>query len=333
MGTEKLSDWTQSLIAHGMSPETPVAMVRWGTTGRQQTVTGTLATIAGMAVEKKLSPPVLTILGDVVKLRGKLNWFEKRPLFGRRVVVTRRSEQAGGFAQRLTELGADVLEVPAIKITRPTETDAIVDALLGLNAYDWLVFTSVNGVTAFFDIFFRRFQDMRDIGGARIAAVGPATAAKLRELHLQVDLTPDEFTAKKIAAAFEKFETIENLKMCLLRAEVANPDLPKALEELGAIVDDIAIYKTVAETEDPAGTGAALLESGADWVTFTSGSTVEHFHARFDLPKLLKKFPQMKLASIGPETSKAIRALGLEPALEAKAHTTDGLTAALLKAV
>jgi len=333
MGTEKLSDWTQSLIAHGMSPDTPVAMVRWGTTGRQQTVTGTLATIAGLAVEKKLSPPGLTIIGDVVKLRGKLNWFERRPLFGRRIVVTRRSEQAGGFAQRLTELGADVLEVPTIKITRPTETDAIVDALLGLNAYDWLVFTSVNGVTAFFDIFFRRFQDLRDIGGVRIAAVGPATAAKLRELHLQVDLTPDEFTAKKIAAAFEKFETIENLKMCLLRAEVANPDLPKALEELGAIVDDIAIYKTVAETEDPAGAGAALLESGADWVTFTSGSTVEHFHARFDLPKLLKRFPQMKLASIGPETSKAIRALGLEPALEAKEHTTEGLLAALLKAI
>jgi uroporphyrinogen III methyltransferase / synthase len=333
MGTEKLSDWTKSLIAHGMSPETPVAMVRWGTTGRQQTVTGTLATIAGLAVEKKLKPPVLTIIGDVVKLRGKLNWFEKRPLFGRRIVVTRRSEQAGGFAQRLTELGADVLEVPTIKITRPKETDAIVDALLGLNAYDWLVFTSANGVTAFFDIFFRRFQDMRDIGGVRIAAVGPATAAKLRELHLQVDLTPDEFTARKIAAAFEKFETIENLKMCLLRAEVANPDLPKALEELGAIVDDIAIYRTVPETEDPAGAGAALLENGADWITFTSGSTVEHFHARFDLPKLLKKFPQMRLASIGPETSKAIRVLGLEPALEAKEHTTDGLIAALLKAI
>ena len=268
--------------------------------------------------EKKLSPPVLTIIGDVVKLRGKLNWFENRPLFGRRVVVTRAREQAGHFSRKLAELGADVLEMPAIKITRPTETDAIVDALLELNAYDWLVFTSVNGVTAFFDIFFRRFQDLRDIGGVRIAAVGPATAAKLRELHLQVDLTPDEFTGKKIAAAFEKFETIENLKMCLLRAEVANPDLPKALEELGAIVDDIAIYKTVAETEDPAGAGAMLLESGADWITFTSGSTVEHFHARFDLPKLLRKFPQMKLASIGPETSKAIRALGLEPALEAK---------------
>jgi uroporphyrinogen III methyltransferase/synthase len=333
MGTQKLSDWTKSLIAHGMSPETPVAVVRWGTTGRQQTVTGTLATIASLAVEKKLSPPVLTIIGDVVKLRGKLNWFEKRPLFGRRVVVTRRSEQAGEFAQRLAELGADVLEGPTIKSTRPKETDAIVDALLGLNAYDWLVFTSVNGVTAFFEIFFRRFQDMRDIGGVRIAAVGPATAAKLRELHLQVDLTPDEFIAKKIAAAFAKFQSIENLKMCLLRAEVANSDLPKALEDLGAIVDDIAVYKTVAETEDPAGAGAMLLESGADWITFTSGSTVEYFHARFDLPKLLKKFPQMKLASIGPETSKAIRTLGLEPALEAKEHTTEGLIAALLKAI
>jgi uroporphyrinogen III methyltransferase/synthase len=333
MGTDRLGDWTASLIKHGMSPETPVAMIRWGTMGRQQAVAGTLATIAGLAAEKKLLPPVLTVIGDVVKLRGKLNWFENRPLFGRRVVVTRRSEQAGSFAQRLTELGADVLEVPTIKITQPKETDAIVDALLGLNAYDWLVFTSVNGVTAFFDIFFRRFQDLRDIGGVRIAAVGPATAAKLRELHLQVDLTPDEFTGKKIAAAFEKFETIENLKMCLLRAEVATPDLPKALEELGAIVDDIAIYKTVAETEDPAGAGATLLESGADWITFTSGSTVEHFHARFDLPKLLKKFPQMKPASIGPETSKAIRILGLEPALEAKEHTTEGLIAALLKAI
>src|ERR1019366_615367 len=129
MGTEKLSDWTKSLIQHGMSPETPVAMIRWGTMGRQQTVAGTLATITGLARAKKLSPPALTIIGDVVKLRGKLNWFEQRPLFGRSIVVTRRSEQAGSFAQRLTELGADVLEVPTIKITQPKETDAIVDAL------------------------------------------------------------------------------------------------------------------------------------------------------------------------------------------------------------
>ncbi|MGD0744368.1 MAG: uroporphyrinogen-III C-methyltransferase [Verrucomicrobiota bacterium] len=332
MGSDRLEDWTRSLIAHGMSPDTPAAMVRCGTTGKQKSVAGTLATIAVLAVRAKISPPVLTIVGDVVKLRGKLNWFEQRPLFGQRIVVTRRLEQAGSLVQRLAELGADILEVPTIKITAPADRSRIVDALLELNAYDWLVFTSANGVTAFFDLFFKRFRDMRDLGGARLAAVGPATAAKLRELHLQVDLTPDEALGKKIAREFAKFESVENLKICLLRAEAANPDLPRALEELGAIVDDIAVYCTVAETEDPANAGADLVEHGADWVTFTSGSTVEHFHARFDLPKLAQKFPHLKLASIGPATSKAIRALGLTPTFEAKEHTTDGLIAGLLKA-
>jgi uroporphyrinogen III methyltransferase/synthase len=332
MGTENLADWAKSLVANGMSPQTPIAVIHRGTTGRQKTVAGTLATIAALAAKEKITPPALTVIGDVVKLRGKLNWFENRPLFGQRIVVTRRTEQAGSFAQRLTELGADVLEVPTIKITTPTEKDAIVDCLLELNSYDWLVFTSANGVTAFFDIFFRRFHDLRDIGGARIAAVGPATAAKLRELHLQVDLTPEEFTGRKIAEAFKKYQDIENVKMCLLRAEVANRDLPDSLQELGAIVDDIAIYKTLPETEDHGGACERLLTAGADWVTFTSSSTVEHFHARFDLPKLVKKFPKLKFASIGPETSKTLLALGLKPTVEAKDHTTDGLITSLLKA-
>jgi uroporphyrinogen III methyltransferase/synthase len=315
-----------------MSPDTPVAMVRWGTLGKQKSVAGTLATIADLAAREKISPPVLTVIGDVVKLREKLNWFEARPLFGRRIVVTRAREQAGDFSRQLAELGANVLEIPTIRFAAPANHGAIVDALLGLNAYDWLVFTSANGVTAFFDLFFKRFRDLRDLGGARIAAVGPATAAKLRELHLQVDLTPAEALGQKIAGEFAKFESVDNLKICLLRAEAANPDLPRALEELGAIVDDIAVYSTVAETEDPANAGAELLEQGADWVTFTSGSTVEHFHARFNLPELAKKFPQLKLASIGPETSKAIRALGLTPTLEAREHTTDGLLAELVRA-
>ena len=331
MGMDNLADWTKSLIAHGMAAATPVAVVHRGTTGRQKTVAGTLATIAKLA--EKLSPPAIIIIGDVVKLREKLNWFESKPLFGQRIVVTRRSEQAGAFATRLAELGADVLEVPTIKLTHPTERDAIIDCLLELNSYEWFIFTSANGVTAFFDLFFKRFQDLRDLGGARIAAVGPATAAKLRELHLQVDLQPEEFIGKKIAEEFTKFQSIENVKMCLLRAEVANKELPDALMEEGAIVDDIAIYKTVAETEDRTGAGARLLAEGADWVTFTSSSTVEHFHARFDLSKLVKQFPQLKIASIGPETTKTIAALGLKPALEAKPHTTDGLLAALLKTV
>ncbi|HUA39648.1 MAG TPA: uroporphyrinogen-III C-methyltransferase [Candidatus Sulfopaludibacter sp.] len=344
MGTDNLDDWTKSLIAQGMSPATPAAIVQWGTLGKQKSAAGTLATIAALAAKEKIVPPALTIVGDVVKLREKLNWFEQRPLFGQRIVVTRpRGRDAvsayphfgdGGtpsFPTRLAELGAEVLEIPAIKTIPTNDKQDVVDVLLGLNSYDWLVFTSVNGVTAFFDLFFKRFQDLRDLGGARIAAVGPATAAKLRELHLQVDLTPEEALGAKIAKVFAENESVENLKICLLRASEANPDLPRELETLGAIVDDIAIYRTVAETEDRSGAGADLLENGADWITFTSGSTVEHFHARFDLPNLLKKFPQTKLASIGPETSKAIRALGLAPTLEAKEHTTDGLIAELLR--
>ena len=172
---------------------------------------------------------------------------------------------------------------------------------------------------------------MRDIGGARIAAVGPATANKLKELHLQVDLMPDEALAANIVEAFAEFETIENLKICLLRAEVANRELPEALEELGAIVDDIACYKTVPETADINGAAETFLENGADWITFTSSSTVENFHARFNLPSVLKKFPRTKLASIGPETSKALMTLGLNPTVEAKPHNLEGLVKALLK--
>ena len=245
-------------------------------------------------------------------------------------MVTRTREQASQLSQRLTELSAEVLEIPTIKIV-PTDRKAdLADALVELNSYDWLVFTSPNGVTMFFEAFFKAFEDLRDIGGVRIAAVGPATAAKLKELHLKVDLMPEEYVAEKIAGAFAKFETIENLKILLLRAEVATPELPKALEALGGIVDDVACYKTVPETEDINGAAARLIEEGADWVTFTSSSTVENFHARFDLAALRKTFPKMKLASIGPETSKAIEALGLKVDVEAKPHTIEGLVKAVV---
>jgi uroporphyrinogen III methyltransferase / synthase len=330
MGTERIGQIARRLIEHGMAAETPIAMVRWGTTGRQQSIAGTLGTIAQVAEQNQIQPPTVAVIGEVVKLRSKLNWFERRPLFGQRVVVTRSREQAGELSARLRELGAEVLEVPTIKLEAPTRREEVVEALLELNAYDWLVFTSPNGVTTFFDYFFRQFHDMRDLGGARIAAVGPGTAKKLKELHLQVDLTPEEALASSVGEAFAKFESIENLKICLLRAEVANRELPAALEALGAIVDDIGCYKTVSETEDPAGSVPQLLDGGADWVLFTSASTVEHFHERFDLPSLIAKFPHLKVVSIGPETSKALGGLGLEPKIEAQVHTLDGLLTALL---
>jgi uroporphyrinogen III methyltransferase / synthase len=332
LGADRIGQISDTLIGHGLAADTPVALVSGGATGRSQSIQGTLATIASVAGQAKIRWPAMAVIGNVVKLRTKLNWFERRPLFGQRIVVTRARDQAGQLSDRLREHGAEVLEVPTIKLEPPSQRQNLVDALLELNSYDWLVFTSPNGVSKFFEYFFKRFHDMRDLGGARLAAVGPATAKKLKELHLQVDLMPDEALGSAVAGAFAEFESIENLKICLLRAEVANRELPEALEALGAIVDDVACYQTVPETEDTTGAAALLLESGADWVAFTSGSTVEHFHARFDLPGLLTKFPQIRTATIGPETSKALAALGLNPTLEAKQHTIDGLVAALLAA-
>ena len=329
MGVERIRRIAEQLIAHGMAAQTPVALVRWGTTGRQQSIEGTLANIADAVEQAKFTAPAVTIIGGVVKLRGKLNWFEQRPLFGQRIVVTRTREQASELAHQFTELGGDVLEIPTIKIVAPQRQELVAEMIGGLGSYQWIVFTSPNGVTSFFDYFFKAFDDLRSIGCVRIAAVGPATAAKLKEFHLSVDAMPDKYVARDISKAIAAKDDLENLRVLLLRAEVANLELPKLLEEQGAIVDDVAVYQTVPETEDITGAAARLLEEGADWLTFASSSAVENFHARFPLPALLKQFPALKTASIGPETTKALVALGLKPTVEAKPHTIDGLVKAV----
>lgn len=331
MGAERVSEITGKLLAGGASAKTPAAMVEWGTLGRQRSVVASLGDLAGKAQEAGLGAPSVVVIGDVVSLHKKLGWFANRPLHGQTVVVTRAKEQAEGLTRALEESGAEVLRLPCIRIETPTDRESLVDAIAGLNQYDWLVFTSANGVTSFFEHFFKGFEDLRDLGGGRIAAVGPATAARLRELHLRVDLLPAEQTAKGLAKALAAQETIENLKVLLLRAEKANPDLPKLLSEEGAIVDDVAVYRTVFEESDPEGTAGRLQSDGVDWITFTSGSTVESLHARLDLVALSKKFPKMRFASIGPETSRAIESLGLKVAVEAKPHTEEGLVEALLK--
>jgi uroporphyrinogen III methyltransferase/synthase len=305
-------------------------MIRWGTTGRQEVLEATLETIAAEVERLQFLPPAVTVIGSVVSLRSKLNWFERRPLFGRRIVVTRARGQAEALAQPLREAGAEVLELPVIKFGPPTERQALVEALTGLGCYDWIVFTSANGVTQFFEHFFKAFTDLRDLGALRIAAVGPATAAKLRALHLNVDAMPEDYLASNISDAIAAQGSLENLRVLLVRAEVANRELPSHLEDRGAIVDDVACYRTVAETHVPAEPLASLHDHGADWITFTSASTVEHFHALCNLPGLLARFPATRLASIGPETTQALAALKLAPAIQAKPHTVEGLAAALI---
>ncbi|MGE3312296.1 MAG: uroporphyrinogen-III C-methyltransferase [Limisphaerales bacterium] len=333
MGLGQLAESTRSLIEGGMAPSTPAALIRWGTTGSQQTIEGTLSDIAQRAETAGLTPPVVAVIGDVVRLRSRLNWFEQRSLFGSRIVVTRSREQVGELARALTELGADVLEVPTIRIQPPEARQPLVEALAGIGEYDWIVFTSPNGVTAFFDALTAAFEDIRALGNARVAAVGPTTAARIREYRVRVDAVPDRFVGKAVAQAIAKVESLENLRILLARAETANRDLYDELEQHGSIVDDVGFYRTVPETDDLGGVAERLITEGADWITFTSGSTVENFHARFDLPALLARHPGIRLASIGPETSKAIRSLNLEPSIESSPHTTDGLVQALRRAV
>ena len=331
MGVERIGKIAAALEANGLPADTPAAMVRWGTMGRQQTITATLGTLAAKVAKADFKAPAVTVFGTVSTLRDTLNWYENRPLFGQRVVVTRNRREAGKLSGQIRELGAEVLEIPTIKILPPTRNEPLIEAITGIGSYDWIIFTSANGVEHFFDYFFKAFRDVRDLGSVRFAAVGPATAKKLREFHLNIDLMPKTYTAAATAKAMIAAQNVENISVLLARAESANPELPRLLEDKGAIVDDIAFYKTEPETADRNGAADDFEENSADWITFASSSAVRNFDARFGLAKRCADNPKLKLASIGPETTKALKELGLKPTAKAKEHTIDGLAAALLK--
>ena len=279
MGVERIESIAREMLANGMRSDLPVALIRWATTGRQETLVGNLENIAQRVVEKEFAAPAIAVFGEVVALREKLNWFEDRPLSGKRIVVTRTRAQAGVLTEQLRALGADVIELPTIRIEPPSDLRAFAELVQDAHAYDWIVFTSPNGVTAFFDLFYKLYDDAREIGGARIAAIGPATAQRIRDFHLHVDLQPEEFVAESIVREFRKQGGVENLRILLARAEKARDLLPKELSALGAIVDEGFAYRTVPETRDDTGARRRLLEEGADLITFTSSSTVENFLA------------------------------------------------------
>jgi uroporphyrinogen III methyltransferase/synthase len=326
MGVERIEAIAREMLANGMRSDLPVALIRWATTGRQETLVGNLENIAQRVAETGFAAPAVAVFGDVVGLRNELSWFEDRPLSGKRIVVTRTRAQAGVLSEQLRALGADVIELPTIRIEPPTDLRAFAELVQDSHSYDWLVFTSPNGVTAFFDLFYKLYDDAREIGGVRIAAIGPATAQRIKEFHLKVDLQPEEFVAESIVREFKKQGGVENLRILLARAEKARDLLPKELSALGAIVDEGFAYRTVPETRDATGARRRLLEEGADLITFTSSSTVENFMA-LGLP-----WPAgMQVASIGPVTSATARDLGLTVALEARRHDIPGLVEAIRK--
>jgi len=324
MGVERLGSITSEMLKHGVRGDLPVALVRWATTGQQETLTGTLGDIAQKVVTNAFAAPAVAVFGEVVTLRDKLNWYEKRPLLGKRIVVTRTRKQASVLSSKLRSLGADIIELPTIRIGPPTDLREFAELVQDAHMYDWIVFTSANGVEAFFNIFFKLYDDAREIGGARIAAIGPATAQRVKDFHLHVDLQPKEFVAEDVVREFKKQGSIENLNILLVRAEKARDVLPKGLSGLGAIVDEAFAYRNLPETRDPTGARQQLAKRGADLITFTSSSTVENFLS-LGLP-----WPKgMQVASIGPITSQTARDNGLKVEVEAKRHDIDGLVEAI----
>jgi uroporphyrinogen III methyltransferase/synthase len=326
MGVERLGAIAREMISNGVRKDLPVALIRWATTERQQTLVGTLENIARKVAERGFEAPAVAVFGEVVNLRLELNWFEDRPLSGKRIVVTRTRKQAGALTDQLRGLGADVIELPTIRIEPPTDLRAFAQLVQDAHAYDWIVFTSPNGVNAFFNLFYKLYDDAREIGGARIAAIGPATAQRMKDFHLRVDLQPQDFVAESLVREFRKEGGIENLRVLIARAEKARDLLPRELSALGAIVDEGFAYRTVPETRDDIGARRRLVEEGADLITFTSSSTVENFLA-LELPWP----PKMQVATIGPITSKTARDRGLDVAVEARRHDIPGLVEAIRK--
>jgi uroporphyrinogen III methyltransferase/synthase len=321
MGLVSFGEIARRLITVGRSPDTPAVAIRWATRPDQRTLMAPLGDLAERMAAAGLKPPALIIVGEVVRLREKLNWFERLPLFGQTIVITRPREQAGSLSALLTSLGAQVVELPTIEIQPAADWTPLDTAISRLESFDWLIFTSVNGVRFFTE---RLDVSQRDLRGlrARICAIGPATAASLAALHLKTDLMPAQYVAESVVAAFEKIP-LEGARILLPRAAVARDLIPKQLEKLGARVQVVEAYRTV-KPEDMRWPESVNI----DWIVFTSSSTVENFYSTFGRERL----NGVRVASIGPITSSTIKSLGIDVSVQPEEHTTHGLVKAIVQA-
>lgn len=327
MGIAAIRDIAREIIAHGRSPETPAIAVRWATRPDQETVSGTLADIADRIEAANLKPPATVIIGEVVKLHNKLNWYEKLPLYGRKIVVTRADLQSGELSEVLRELGADAIELPVIEIAPAQDPGPLDRAIEQLPGYDWLIFTSANGVRFFQARLDRSARDLRSLK-ARICVIGPATRHAVQRLHLKVDLMPEEYVAESLLKAFATVP-VSGQRILLPRAAVARDLIPEELRKLGAHVDVVEAYRTIVPEE--AGRAAGEIFGGVrkpDWVTFTSSSTVKNLVAVAGREALAG----VSIASIGPVTSETTRSHGLTVRAEARQFTIKGLVDAILEA-
>ena len=322
MGVRRLPEVAERLVTAGRDPGEPAACVERGTMPGQRTVSATLAELPAAVADAAIGPPAIVLTGPVAARREAIAWLERRPLHARRVVVTRARAQASGLAAALRALGAEVIELPAIRIVPQLDAAEVRDAVQSIHAYALVCLTSPNGVRLLFEALAAAGRDARALANATVAAIGPGTAAALTEYGIRADIVPDRSVSEALVESLRDIEVADR-PVLIARVAEARDVLPEALRERGAKVDVVALYRTVAEQPDPAAAEAA---QDADYVTFTSASTVRNFiyASGSRLPE------RAKIVSIGPVTSEAVRQAGLTVDVEAERHDPEGLIDALI---
>lgn len=331
MGVGHTAMIATQLMKYGRSPTTPAAFVRWGTRPYQETYTTTLDHAAEDVEKLGIKPPAVFIVGDVVNLRDTMNWFDNRPLFGKRVVVTRSRSQASKLVHVLDAKGAECFEIPTIAISKPSDDFAGIDkGIAAIESYDWIVFTSQNGVNCFFERLFAKGKDVRALGGMKIACIGPVTAKELHKYGLRADCVPAAYKAEDLLDEMKK-EIQKGEKIFIPRAKEARDLLPKGLEEAGALVDVVEAYTTEPDMACQESLIELLEDHKVDIITFTSSSTVRN------LMKLIEGkgdlLAGVTLACIGPITADTCKEYDLTPSIVSDVYTIDGLVEAIEKGI
>ena len=324
MGVRNLPDICRNLVRYGRPPDTPVALIRWGTTPMQQTITGTLSDIVVKVKEANVQPPAMIVVGEVVKCRDELNWYERRPLFGKKILVTRAREQASDFKVQLEQLGAKCIEFPTIAIAPPPSWEPLDGAIRNLSQYHWTIFTSVNGVKFFIERLLAAGRDARDLKGIGIAAIGPKTTEALESVLLKPDLVPSEYRAEAILEALSATR-VHAKRFLIPRALAAREILPDRLRELGAEVDVVPAYQTVLPEQDVKKIRALLTGCEIDCLTFTSSSTVSNFFTLIGNEDLRSCMDRTAVACIGPITAETAARYGLKTSIMPSEYTIRGL--------
>lgn len=337
MGVSNLASITNELISHGLSKQTPIAIICWGTTKEQKTIIGTLDNI----LEKSagIKPPGIIVIGDVVNLRKKLNWFEKKcceqevcskmlPLLGKMVLVTRAMAQASELSLLLKEYGASVVEFPLIKVISPTSFEPLDKAIEKINLYEWIIFTSINGVQSFFKRLKQQGKDLRELKGVQIGAIGPKTGQAIKDIGLNIDIQPEDEYLSEGLVKLLSCQRIKGKRVLIPRAQEAREILVDELKRLGAEVDVVPAYQTITETFRTEELYNIL--KGIDIITFTSSSTVINFVSKLKSEDMNNLLSGIKIASIGPITTQKAEELGLKVDITASEYTINGLVNAIL---